>query len=33
MCYGMELDGHYTSVAIARWESFTGKTATLEGRT
>jgi DNA modification methylase len=26
-CHGMELDPHYASVAIARWESFTGKVA------
>lgn len=28
VCYGMELDPHYASVAIARWESFTGGVAT-----
>jgi DNA modification methylase len=27
-CYGLELDPHYCAVAIARWESFTGNTAT-----
>lgn len=28
-CYGMELDTHYCDVIIARWEKFSGKTATL----
>lgn len=28
-CYGMELDPHYCDVIVARWEKFTGKTATL----
>ena len=27
VCYGMELDPHYASVILARWESFTGLTA------
>jgi hypothetical protein len=27
VCYGMELDPHYGSVVLARWESFSGKTA------
>jgi len=27
VCYGMELDAHYGSVVLARWESFTGKEA------
>lgn len=29
-CYGMEIDPHYCDVIIARWEKFTGKTATLQ---
>jgi DNA modification methylase len=28
-CYGMEIDPHYCSVIIERWEKFTGKTALL----
>mgnify|MGYP006319258651 FL=1 len=28
-CYGMELDPHYCSVIIKRWQDFTGKTASL----
>ena len=27
VCYGMELDPHYGSVVLARWEAFTGKEA------
>jgi DNA modification methylase len=27
VCYGMELDPHYGSVVLARWESFSGKEA------
>ena len=27
ICYGMELDPHYASVVVARWEAFTGGTA------
>ena len=27
-CYGMEIDPHYCSVILKRWEDFTGKTAT-----
>ena len=27
VCFGMELDAHYGSVVLARWESFTGKEA------
>jgi len=27
VCYGMELDPHYASLALARWEAFTGKKA------
>jgi len=30
ICYGMELDEHYCSLAIARWEAFTGKSATKD---
>ena len=26
-CFGMELDEHYASVAMARWEAFSGQTA------
>jgi DNA modification methylase len=26
-CYGMELDPHYCSVIIERWQNFTGKKA------
>jgi site-specific DNA-methyltransferase (adenine-specific) len=29
-CYGMELDEHYVSVIIKRWQDFTGKTAIKE---
>lgn len=29
ICYGLELDPHYVSVAIERWQQFTGKNATL----
>jgi DNA modification methylase len=29
VCYGMELDTHYGSVVLARWESFTRHTAQL----
>jgi DNA modification methylase len=28
VCHGMEIDAHYASVALARWEAFTGKEAT-----
>jgi DNA modification methylase len=28
-CYGMEIDPHYCSVILKRWEDFTGKTAEL----
>ncbi len=31
VCYGMELDVHYGSVVLARWESFTGKEAVCLG--
>lgn len=29
ICYGMEIDPHYCSVIINRWQEFTGKTAQL----
>lgn len=29
-CYGMEIDPHYCSVIIERWQNFTGKEASLE---
>ncbi len=29
-CFGMEIDPHYCDVIVARWEKYTGKTATLE---
>jgi DNA modification methylase len=32
VCYGMELDAHYGSVVLARWESFTGQEAVCLGR-
>lgn len=28
-CFGMELDPHYCDIILARWESLTGKSATL----
>lgn len=28
-CFGMEIDPHYCSVILARWEKFTGKVASL----
>ena len=31
VCYGMELDAHYGSVVLARWESFTGEEARCLG--
>lgn len=31
VCYGLELDPHYASLAIARWEAFTGDTAMKVG--
>jgi DNA modification methylase len=31
VCYGLEIDAKYVDVIIARWQSFTGKKATLEG--
>jgi DNA modification methylase len=27
VCYGTELDSHYATVALARWEAFSGRTA------
>ena len=32
VCFGMELDGHYGSVVLARYESFSGKEAVCLGR-
>lgn len=29
-CYGMEIDQHYVSVIIERWQDFTGQEARLE---
>jgi DNA modification methylase len=31
ICVGMELDAHYGSVVLARWESFSGKEAVCMG--
>jgi DNA modification methylase len=31
VCFGMELDAHYGSVVLARWESFSGKEAVCLG--
>lgn len=31
VCYGIELDPHYASLAIARWEAFTGDAAVKPG--
>jgi DNA modification methylase len=31
ICYGLEIDPAYTDVIIRRWQSFTGKTALLDG--
>jgi DNA modification methylase len=31
VCYGLELDPKYADVIIARWQSLSGKEATLEG--
>ena len=31
VCYGMELDPSYVDVAVMRWQSLTGKRATLDG--
>jgi DNA modification methylase len=30
-CYAIEIDPAYVQVAIERWQTFTGKQATLEG--
>ena len=27
VCYGVEIDQHYASIVLARWEAFTGETA------
>ena len=27
ICYGLELDPHYCSMVLARWEAFTGNKA------
>jgi DNA modification methylase len=32
-CYGMEIDPHYCSVIIERWQQFTGNTAKLVSKT
>ncbi len=31
ICYGLELDPKYVDVAVQRWQSLSGKKATLEG--
>ena len=31
VCYGLELDPKYADVIIARWQSLSGREATLEG--
>ncbi len=31
VCYGLEIDPKYVDVIATRWQSFTGKKATLEG--
>jgi DNA modification methylase len=31
ICYGLDLDPKYADVAVGRWQSLTGKKATLEG--
>ncbi len=31
VCYGVELDAKYCDVIVRRWQSFTGKQATLAG--
>lgn len=30
-CYAMDIDPTYCAVSIARWESYTGQSAVLEG--
>jgi DNA modification methylase len=29
-CFGLEIDPHYASIVIARWEAFSGQTAKKE---
>ena len=31
VCYGLELDPKYVDVIVQRWQSLTGKSATLDG--
>ena len=31
VCYGMELDPKYVDVVVARWQTLSGKQATLDG--
>ena len=31
VCYGLEIDPKYVDVTVMRWQSYTGKKATLEG--
>ena len=31
VCYGIELDPKYADVVVERWQTLTGKNATLEG--
>ena len=31
VCYGLEIDAKYVDVIVTRWQSFTGKKATLDG--
>ena len=31
ICYAVELDPKYVDVIVRRWQSFTGKQATLDG--
>jgi DNA modification methylase len=31
VCYGLEIDAKYADVVVTRWQSLTGKKATLEG--
>ena len=31
VCYGLELDPKYVDVVVLRWQSLTGKKATLDG--
>jgi hypothetical protein len=30
ICFGMEIDCHYTDICVKRWQDFTGRSATLE---